>query len=124
MLQVAQSTMDQSRRPRHRPASDIALVEQRHTQYPQRSAADNPRAVDPGADDDQIERRGPVLRGYNQAALLMAGGTIAYLITSPRPMASNASITSTSGRSPVINASAGTMPLARSESAVSTYRGV
>src|SRR5829696_9438346 len=123
MLQVAQSTVNKPRRPRCRAAGDIALVQDQHPQSAQGCVAGDPRAVDPGADDDQVEPRGIVLQGHDQAASLMNGGTMANLITSPRPMASNASITSISGRSPLINAFAGTKPLARSESAVSTYRG-
>src|SRR5215207_4621866 len=124
MLQVAESTVDQPGRPGRRPTSDITLVEDEHAQPAQAGVTGDARAVDPGADDDQIEPRGTVLRDHVQAALLMAGGTMAYLITSPRPIASSASITSTRGRSPLIKASAGTIPLARSESAVSTKRGV
>src|SRR5215208_5801922 len=124
MLQVAESTVDQPGRPGCRPTADVTLVEDEHTQPAQAGVTGDARAVDPGADDDQIEPRATVLRGHGQAASLTAGGTMAYLITSPRPIASSASITSTRGRSPLTKTSAGTILLAKSESAVSTKRGV
>ena len=55
MLQVAQPTVDEPRRPRRRPTGNVALVEDQHPQPAQRGVAGDARAIDPGADDDEIK---------------------------------------------------------------------
>ena len=120
MLQAAQSAVNEPRRSGGGPARHVALVEQEHTQPAQRGIPRDARAIDPGADNDQVEAGRSFRREVTQAAAPFGPGTIASLITSPRPIASSASTTSANGRWPLMKVPAGTIPFARNESAVST----
>ncbi len=55
VLQVAQPTVDQTRRPLRGPARDVALVQEQHPQAPHRGVTGYAGTVYAGTDHDQIE---------------------------------------------------------------------
>ena len=55
VLQVAQTAVDQTRRPLRRPAGDVAFVQEQHPQTPHRGVPGHAGAVYAGPDHDEIE---------------------------------------------------------------------
>ena len=55
MLEVTESAMNQTAGPTRRPAAEVPLIENEDSELVERSLARDRRAVDAGADDDQIE---------------------------------------------------------------------